>query len=103
MKAVVFVPGIMGTELFSATGEKLWPPRPLETKFGYGRADKLLGEDVRHGGIIENVVCFDVYGSLLAQFAELGFQQNTTEKRLYSFPYDWRLDLEHTAERLGRP
>jgi pimeloyl-ACP methyl ester carboxylesterase len=102
MKALVFVPGIMGTELLSGTGEKLWPPKPLETQFGYGRVDKLLGEDVRYGGIIENVVCYDVYGSLLAQFVELGFQQNGTDKRLYPFPYDWRLDLEHTAEELAR-
>jgi phospholipase A1 len=101
MKAVVFVPGTMGTELFSGNREKLWPPRPIETQFGYGRADKLLGEDVRPGGIIENVVCFDVYGSLLAQFDELGFQQNGTEKRLYPFPYDWRIDIEHSAEELA--
>jgi hypothetical protein len=84
------VPGIMGTEVFSAGGEKLWPPKPLETQFGYGRIDKLLGDGVRHGGIIEEVACFDVYGSLLAQFAELGFTQKGNEKRIYSFPYDWR-------------
>jgi phospholipase A1 len=101
MKAIVFVPGIMGTELFSAGGEKLWPPKPLETQFGYGRIDKLLGDGVRHGGIIEDVACFDVYGSLLAQFAELGFTQNGNEKRIYSFPYDWRQDLEPTAKALA--
>lgn len=101
MKAVVFVPGIMGTELLTGAGEKLWPPKPLETQFGYGRTYELLGDDVRHGGIIENVVCFDVYGSLLKQFVELGFQQDGSEKRLYPFPYDWRLDLEHTAEGLA--
>jgi len=101
MKAIVFVPGIMGSELFSGSGEKLWPPKPLETQFGYDRVDKLLGDDVRHGGIIENVMCFDFYGSLLTQFADLGFQQNGTGKRLYPFPYDWRLDLERTAERLA--
>jgi hypothetical protein len=102
MKAVVFVPGIMGTELVNGAGEKLWPPTPLEVQFGYRRADKLLGEDVRHGKIIENVACFDIYGSLLGQFAELGFQSNSHEKRLYPFPYDWRLDLERTMEELAR-
>lgn len=92
----------MGTELFSGAGEKLWPPRPLETQFGYGRAHKLLGRDVRHGSIIEKVVCFDVYGSLVAQFAELGFLQNGTEKRYSPFPYDWRIDVERTADELAR-
>jgi hypothetical protein len=75
--------------------------KPLETQFGYGRIDKLLGDGVRHGGIIEEVACFDVYGSLLAQFAELGFTQNGNEKRIYSFPYDWRQDLEPTAKALA--
>jgi phospholipase A1 len=102
MEAVLFVPGIMGTELLSGTGEKLWPPKPLEVQFGYGRADKLLGNDVRHGKIIENVACFDIYGSLFAQFAELGFQPNGSKKRLYLSPYDWRLDLARTAEELAR-
>jgi len=92
----------MGSELFSGSGERLWPPTPLETQFGYGRADKLLGDDVRQGGIIERVACFDVYGSLVAQFEELGFKRDGVEKRLYLFPYDWRLDLQHTAEELAR-
>lgn len=91
-EVVVFVPGMMGTELFSGSGERLWPPTPFETQFGYGRAGKLLGDDVRHGKIIKNVVCFDIYGSLLSQFAELGYQENGAQKRLYLFPYDWRLD-----------
>lgn len=102
MKAIVFVPGIMGTELFSATGEKLWPPKPLETQFGYDRVDKLLADGVRHGAIIENVLCFDFYGSLLRQFAELGFSPGGNDKRVYPFPYDWRLDLEHLASQLAQ-
>jgi pimeloyl-ACP methyl ester carboxylesterase len=101
MKAVVFIPGILGTEMLSSSGEKLWPPKPLEAQFGYGRVDKLLGDDVRHGDIIEKVLCFDVYAPILEQFAELGFQKTGTDKRLYPFPYDWRCDLEHTAGLLA--
>src|SRR5262245_50227779 len=100
MKATVFVPGIMGTELVTASGEVVWPPKPLETQFGYNRVNKLLGEDVRPGKIIENVMCFDFYGSLFAQFRELGFQESG-DKRLYLFPYDWRRDLEQTANDLA--
>jgi hypothetical protein len=92
----------MGTELLSKADEKLWPPTPLETQFGYGRADELLDKDVRTGGIIENVSCFDVYGSLFEQFRQLGFQQDGAQKRFFPFPYDWRLDLETTAGELAR-
>lgn len=100
MKAVVFVPGIMGTELHN-TSEKLWPPTASETQFGYNRVDKLLADDVRPGAIIENVMCFDFYGSLLAQFDELGYKVNGTANRLFRFPYDWRVDLEVTAKLLA--
>jgi phospholipase A1 len=102
MKAVVFVPGIMGTELFSKAGENLWPPKPLETQFGYGRADQLLDDGVRPGGIIKNVSCFDIYGSLFEQFKQLGFEQDGSRDRFFPFPYDWRLDLEDTAAELAR-
>ena len=100
MKALVFVPGIMGTKLHSAEGEELWPPTALETQFGYGRVDKLLADGVRFGEIINKVMCFDFYGSLMDQFADLEFRPGGAAKRLYLFPYDWRLDLEQTAERL---
>lgn len=99
MKAVVFVPGTMGTELLSGSGEKLWPPKPLETQFGYRRIDKLLGDDVRPGRVIENVSCFDFYGSLIEQFNDLGYGDG--DKRLFLFPYDWRLDLDDTATALA--
>jgi hypothetical protein len=102
MKAVVFVPGIMGTKLISRTGKELWPPTIVEAQFGYGRANELLGDDVRPGDIIENVKCVDFYGSLLAQFVACGFELDGNDKRLCPFPYDWRLDLEDTAAELAR-
>src|SRR4051812_7650602 len=101
VKALVFVPGIMGTKLVSATGEELWPPTAFETQFGYGRVDKLLAGDVHFGEIIRSVMCFDFYGSLIDQFADLRYHPNDHSKRLYLFPYDWRLDLENTADRLA--
>jgi pimeloyl-ACP methyl ester carboxylesterase len=108
MKAVVFVPGIMGTELFSGPengAENIWPPTPIELKTSYRRTDKLFGDKVRPGDIIRNVLCFDVYGSLVAQFEDMGFKEKAApgaQQRLYLFPYDWRLDLEHTADELAR-
>jgi pimeloyl-ACP methyl ester carboxylesterase len=101
MKALVFVPGTMGTELVgAASGEVVWPPAPLETQFGYKRLDKLLGADVKPRNIIERVMCLEFYGTLLDQFAELGFRQGG-DKPLHLFPYDWRIDLERTASHLG--
>jgi hypothetical protein len=90
----------MGTELFSGSGEMLWPPKPLETQFGYRRVDKLRGEDVRPGGIIEKVACVDFYGSLIQQFRDLGYGSDGRDQLLL-FPYDWRLDLEKTAAALA--
>jgi len=102
-QALVFIPGIMGTELFTADkSEKLWPPTPLETKFGYKRTDQLLAPDVTPGQIIRNVLCIGFYDNLIDQFEELGFIQAVGgEKQLFLFPYDWRQDLFGTADLLA--
>lgn len=104
MDVVVLVPGIMGTELYvpKANGEeKIWPPTPIETQFGYKRCKELQRSDVRTGGIIRNVLCFDFYGPLYSLLADLGFEEGSASKRLIDFPYDWRIDLFDTAERLS--
>lgn len=100
MKALIFVPGIMGTELFLGD-EKLWPPKPLETQFGYKRIDKLLEKNLRVGKIIDKVLCIGFYDEILDQIARLGYTEGSAEKRVYPFAYDWRLDLEKTAEMLA--
>jgi pimeloyl-ACP methyl ester carboxylesterase len=101
MKVVVFVPGIMGTSLHNTAGEELWPPQPLETKLGYKRMDKLLGDDVTHGDIIQNVWCVDFYGSMFKWLKELNYLTSAPDQRLVTFPYDWRLDLADTSQRLA--
>jgi phospholipase A1 len=102
MKALVFVPGTMGTQLHNAAGEELWPPKPAETQFGYKRMDKLRADDVTPGDIIRNVLCFDFYGSLFQAFKDLKFFPDDPHQRLIAFPYDWRLDLEATSRRLAK-
>lgn len=103
MQSVVFIPGIMGTELITAGGEKVWPPTPTETVLGYKRADKLLDPTTRPGEIIQSVAsCFNVYGSILREIQTLGFTPTSATKRLYAFPYDWRLDLELSAAALAK-
>ena len=101
MQAVVFIPGTLGTELHARDGELLWPPKLHETQFGYGRLDQLLDEGVVPGAIIRKVACVGIYDALFDQFDELGFKPGGTGKRLYAFPYDWRLDLETTAQALA--
>jgi pimeloyl-ACP methyl ester carboxylesterase len=101
MKVVVFIPGTMGTSLHNAAGEELWPPKPLETKLGYGRMDKLMANDVSYRDIIRNVWCVDFYGSMFQWLADLKFAAGDPNRRLIAFPYDWRLDLEDTANRLA--
>lgn len=104
MEVVVLVPGIMGTELYvpGLKGEeKIWPPKPSETQFGYKRCKELQRPDVRTGGIIRNVLCFDFYGPLYSMLADLGFDKDGGPKRLMDFPYDWRIDLFDIAESLS--
>ncbi|WP_166618284.1 lipase/acyltransferase domain-containing protein [Paraburkholderia madseniana] len=101
MHAVFFIPGIMGTRLLGADGQEVWPPTLIETQVGYRRTDQLLAESVRHGEIIRNVSCFSFYGPILDQLKDLGFREDGGHKRLYQFPYDWRKDLEDTAQLLA--
>lgn len=106
MHVVFVVPGIMGTELFlpdsvGGRGEKVWPPEPLETQFGYRRRAKLADPRVVVGDIITNVLCFDFYGPLIETLQDLGFTTDGTAQRLELFPYDWRRDLFDTAEALA--
>ncbi len=106
MHVVFMVPGIMGTELFlpspaGGDAEKVWPPTPLETQFGYKRREKLADPRVTVGEIIPNVLCFEFYRPLAKLLAGLGFRTYSSTKRLMPFPYDWRLDLFTTAAKLS--
>ena len=107
MEAVVLVPGIMGTRLVlpgSATGaddEEVWPPTPLETKFGYERIDKLQDKMVVPTTIIDSILCYSFYSTIVKQIQDLGFTEEGRAKRFVPFPYDWRLDNFDTAELLA--
>lgn len=106
MLAVIVVPGIMGTELFlprpgDAGAEKVWPPTPWETQFGYDRREKLASPALVLGDLIPNVLCFNFYQPLIDQLVGLGFTLGDASRRLIKFPYDWRRDLFDTAARLA--
>lgn len=105
MHIVIVIPGIMGTalELPALDGgksEMVWPPTPLETKFGYKRRDKLVDPRVRPTKIIRHVLCVQFYSGLFDQLDHLGFTETGQQNRLLAFPYDWRLDLFTIAGQL---
>ncbi|GAA6176442.1 lipase/acyltransferase domain-containing protein [Sulfitobacter pacificus] len=101
MKTVaVIVPGIMGTELVLPNGEVVWPPKVIETLFGYRRIDKLQDPALRPTRIIQNVSCVDFYRPLQSLLAQLAFGASG-DKMLVEHPYDWRLDLFDLAEGLA--
>jgi len=98
LEIVVFVPGIMGSELFTSAGEKVWPPTPLEVVGGYRRIDKLLSADLTAKAVISSA-CIDVYAPLLKALGRAGYGQGGS-RRLMPYPYDWRRDLSTLSDEL---
>lgn len=96
MEILVFVPGIMGSELIAPDGEKVWPPTPLEVMRGYKRTDKLISPHLRPGGVIGSV-CIDVYKPFLDAMKAAGYRAEGP-RRLVSYPYDWRRDLADLSD-----
>ncbi len=99
MKVIVFVPGIMGSELLRADGtDKVWPPTVLEaTVSGYQRTADLIRADLRVGDVIGSV-CIDVYGSILESLAAAAAKIGGV---FVPHPYDWRRDLDALGIELG--
>lgn len=101
---VVFVPGIMGSELWRGS-ERIWPnikqiftdpdilrlpeKHPLEPR-----------EIIRELVVIPNLIELEQYDPLLSYLQEdLGYQIGTD---LIEFPYDWRQSLEQSAQLLAK-
>lgn len=100
MDVAVFVPGTMGSKLKMPDGEIVWPPTAGEMLTGYGRADKLVREDLSVDGVIRSVMCFGVYEPLIQQLQDIGYGE-AGAKRLVILAYDWRRDLEVLADTLA--
>jgi phospholipase A1 len=105
MHIVVFIPGIMGTRLAlkkpDGSVDEVWPPTPLETKFGYKRIDDLMKPAVYPTTLISSVLCFQFYSTITDLLGDLGFTEGGATKKLVLFPYDWRQDLFKTVEVLA--
>ena len=102
MQNVVLVPGTMGSILKTPSGDEIWPPTAAETQLGYNRVNELLRSDLVVGDIIRKVLCFGVYKPLIEQLNDIGFKETGSGKRLHIFPYDWRKDIEGTADLLAQ-
>ncbi len=100
MKCLVFAPGIMGSVLHNHTGQ-VWPPSVWEIISGYNRIDQLLDSNIYPTEPIQKIGVFDVYGSLLDDIRACGYTQNSAEKKLILFPYDWRQSNILTANKLA--
>lgn len=98
MEVLVFIPGIMGSQLTLPDGERVWPPTPVEVATGYRRIPKLLSTTLQPDGIIEKA-CIDVYGKLIEMLQDAGYG-HAGQQRLIAHPYDWRRDLAALSDEL---
>ena len=97
---LIFVPGILGTELWDADGQMVWGGKLsalIDTLCFHPRA--LTRNTLRIGSVIEfisGIGTKPVYGKLLRlirdRFGETGF---------HAFPYDWRQTNVKSAEELA--
>ncbi len=98
---LIFLPGILGSQLF-LNGETVWPPTPLEAKFGYQRIEKLADPAVTFGDPIDSVLCFDVYKPLLRDLSDIASGNAGAPRRIFHpFGYDWRIDLREIATNIA--
>ncbi|WP_195819311.1 esterase/lipase family protein [Roseobacter sp. MH60115] len=96
MEVVVFLPGILGSELRTADDRKVWPPDVSEaiSELAQWKIDALLDETpLKAPTVVEKVCLKNIYRGFLRDLEDAGFTRNGTGKRLELMPYDWRLDL----------
>jgi pimeloyl-ACP methyl ester carboxylesterase len=98
---VVFVPGILGTELVH-NGQTIWPGTIAEYVTGYKHMDELLSGLSVAGDIIRRFGPLEQYGALVDDLGRCGFSETAQpHPTLYLFPYDWRLDNTTSAGGLA--
>jgi len=94
--AVVFVPGIIGTEL-TYQADLIWPGKPWEMVVPYTRMAQLTSTTgVAARNIIKEYTPFyPIYGRILNHLHDV------LGDRVYECPYDWRLPNEESAKRVA--
>jgi pSer/pThr/pTyr-binding forkhead associated (FHA) protein len=103
-RPVVFVPGLMGSELWQGN-ERLWPSvknfltKPEQFRYPEGgpfEARAIVDELV----IVPNLIKQDQYNRMGDYLVEqLGYRRGVD---YFEFPYDWRQDVRQSARELAR-
>lgn len=103
MKLLVFIPGMMGSELRSkSSGKRVWPPSLLNIISKNTNIDSLLADDLEATRPISTVAGFySVYRSLLRDIEACGYTLGGAKRRYIQFAYDWRQANEITAQALS--
>lgn len=103
---VVIVPGIMGSRLVTVSGEEVWPNTLLMVSSFedlYLNDLTILEDGVTSkvglyaSEVIEGLGGQDFFGGLINLLEEDGYIRN---ENLFTFPYDWRLDVNVIANEL---
>lgn len=94
---VIFVPGIMGSELY--LGQELIWPGPVSSLIGsYKQMEELLRLDLKVGDVIRKFAISEQYRALIQDLETFGFKEGET---LFLHPYDWRRSNAIAAEGLA--
>lgn len=110
-RVLVFVPGLMGSELWDGAG-KLWPGNAKDWAFGYSdeKFRRLCASNLEPRDVVRSAVgIVDVYGGWIKFFSGLSdndtkepiFAQTGEKPTLVTVPYDWRKSIKVGAETLA--
>ncbi|MFH1822309.1 MAG: hypothetical protein ABH830_01260, partial [Patescibacteria group bacterium] len=107
LEPVILVPGVMGSYLYSSVdpGVEVWPAIGKTVLDPWDlHLNQLIMDDeskpsdnsmiVPPQDIIRSVLDKDFFEGLIDELKQNGYEENKT---LFVFPYDWRLDLNWTA------
>jgi len=110
---LVFVPGTLGSELWDGQN-RIWPGSLLEAVTGFSdqKFARLLQQDLEPRDIVRTAAggLIGIYRDWIKAFEAIVrgdrplFREtagNGLPKTLHAFPYDWRVDLERTADALA--
>ncbi len=93
--AVVFIPGVMGTDLFKENSRRIWPPDVMSVALDFAQnyldtSGNSANLHVKPGLPLQNV-----YGEIYEYLEKQGYN-------VYYFGYDWRLDNTINAKLFGQ-
>ncbi len=101
-RCLVFLPGIMGSELVDVNNKQIWPPSGLDLVTGYSHVQDLLNPHLKATKAIRSILfVHGVYKPLIEDFNECGYFHNYPTRELIEFAYDWRLSNTVTAAKLA--